>query len=61
VDDQVGFQIQRQAQRIEVAGPDGGPVVVRQRDFAMQRSAAIFVNLHAAFDQIVIEQAGAEL
>jgi hypothetical protein len=27
----------------------------------MQRSAAIFVDLHAAFDQIVIEQVGAEL
>ncbi len=61
VDDQIGFQIQRQAERIEVARPDGGPVVVREGDFAMQRTAAIFVDLHAAFDEVVVEQVGAEL
>ena len=61
MDDQIGFQIQRQAERIEVARPDGGPVVVREGDFAMQRTAAIFVDLHAAFDEVVVEQVGAKL
>lgn len=61
VDDQVGFQIQRQAKRVEIAGADGGPSGRPPAPlYRVARAAAIFENLHAAFDQIVIEQASAE-
>ena len=36
-------------------------MVIRQGDLAMQRTAAIFVDLHPALNEIVIEQVGAKL
>ena len=49
MDDKVSFQIQRQAQRVEVTGADRRPVVVHQRHFAVQWPTLIFENLHSAF------------
>ncbi|MNJ56727.1 hypothetical protein D3C77_522870 [compost metagenome] len=60
-DDQVGFQIERQAQRIEVARTHRRPLVVGQRDLAVQRAAAVFVDLHAVAHQVVVEHARTEL
>ena len=56
VNDQVGFKVKRQAQRIEVAGAYGDPVIVHQRDFAVQRPTAVFVDLDAALHQVVVQQ-----
>ena len=35
-------------------------MIVHQRHFAVQRAATIFVNLHPAFDQIVVQQPRAD-
>lgn len=36
-------------------------MVVRQRYLAMQRTAAVFIHLNAAFNQVVVQQMGAKL
>ena len=36
-------------------------MVVRQRNLAMQRTAAVFIHLNAAFNQVVVQQVGAKL
>jgi len=60
-DDQVGFQIERQAQRIEVARAHRRPLVIGQCDLAVQRAATVLVDLHAVAHQVVVEHARAEL
>ena len=40
----VGFEIERQRQRIEVARADRAPLVVHQRHLAVQRAVAVFVD-----------------
>ena len=61
LDDDVGFQVQRQAERVQVAGADRGPFVVGQRHLAVQRPLAVFKNMHAGRQQVVVEHAGGGL
>ena len=42
----VGLEVERQTQRVEIARTDRRPLVVNQRDFAVQRPLAILVNAH---------------
>lgn len=58
MNNEIGFQIQRQTERVKIAGADGSSVIVHQCHFAMQRLAMIFVDVDAPFDQIVIQQPG---
>ena len=60
VDHQVGLQVQRQAEGIEIARTDGRPVVVDHRDLAVQRTLAVFVDTHALAQQVVVEQPAAQ-
>ena len=56
-DDQVGLQVQRQAERVEVAGAHRGPLVVGQRHLAVQRPLAVFEDFHPVAQQVVVEHA----
>ena len=53
----VRFQVQRQAQRIEVARTDGGPFVVDDRDLAVEGPFAVLDDLHLRREQVAIEGA----
>ncbi|MNY08262.1 hypothetical protein D3C86_1411070 [compost metagenome] len=55
--DHVGFHVERQAQRVEVARADGGPAVVHDRDLAVHRAGAVFMHLDARAQQVAVEQA----
>ena len=57
-DEDVGFEVERQAQGIQIARADGGPFLVDQGDLAMQRSLAVFEDAHAGLEQVLIERGG---
>ena len=57
-DEDVGLQVQRQAQGVEVAGADGGPFLIDHRDLAMQRSFAVLEDTHAGLEQMLIQRGG---
>ena len=59
--DHVGLEVERQAQRVEVARADGAPLVVHQRHLAVQRPLAVFVDAHAGVQQVVVQHAGRRL
>ncbi|EWS52892.1 hypothetical protein X551_04317 [Methylibium sp. T29] len=54
-DHHVGLEVERQAQRIEVAGAHGGPLVVGHRHLAVQRALAVLVDVHAGAQQVVVQ------
>ncbi|MNE37407.1 hypothetical protein D3C80_1312570 [compost metagenome] len=60
VDEQVGFQVQCQAQRVEIARAHRRPLIVNHCDFAVQRPLAIFMDLDAVTQQVVVKQARAQ-
>src|SRR5690606_23183842 len=54
-------QIERQAQRIEVARTDCRPLIISQCNLAVQRASAILMNFNAVAEQVVVENSCAEL
>ena len=55
--DHVRLEVERQTQRIEVARTHGAPLVVHQRDLAVQRAVAVLVDANARMQQVVIQHA----
>jgi hypothetical protein len=53
--DHIRFQVQGQAQGVQVAGTHGGPVVIHHGHLAVQRALAIFMDLHARAHQVVVQ------
>ena len=58
LDHHVGFQVERETQRIEIAGAHGRPLVVHERHLAVQGTVTVFVNLNAGAQQMVVQQTG---
>ncbi|MCY1226682.1 hypothetical protein D9M72_389240 [compost metagenome] len=56
-DHQVGFEIQRQAERVEVAGTHRGPLFVDDGDLAVERPLHVLEDLHPRVLQVAIQQA----
>ena len=60
-DDDIGLQIERQAERVEAARTHRGPQVVGQRYFAVQWSFVMSKNTCTGCCQMVVQQAGGDL
>lgn len=52
---QVRLQIQRQAERVEVARSDRRPLAVGDRHFRVQRTLAVLVDPHSCAQQVIVE------
>ena len=56
----VGFQVEQQAQRIDVAAADGGPVVVHQRHLGVQKGGRVLKDAHAVVAHLCIQSSGGQ-